>query len=513
MRRIKEDLKPLKQGEITMYSCGPTVYWRAHSGNHRAYTAWDVLSRYLRYQGYTVKRIINFTDVGHMTHDEDFGDDKIDSQAKSENKTPLEVANHYIKTVLVDFAKMNIQHPNGTQIDPDIDPSKLTKDDWGKLGWARATDYIQEMIELVKKMEANGFTYETDQAVYFDVTKYIDYTKLSRQDLSEKEVGVREEVNVDPNKRHPADFVLWMKLAGRYKDHVMNWDSPWGKGFPGWHIECSAMGWKNFGEYFDMHTGGVDHINVHHSNEIAQNFGAFKHDVVTYWLHNEMLVSKEGDKLSKSKKNVYLLEELAELGYQPLDLRYYFLTVNYRMAMPFSLEGMDGAKNSRLNLISRIAEIIKKSAVFGTVSDSSRAGGTDTITKAQLVADGKIIEEYRNQFVEAMDDNLNTSKALSVLSVMIKNNDSVNSVADVLATIDDFDSVFGLDLIESAIAKLSEAHEEEIPTEIIDLVERRSIAKKNRDFAEADRIRAELSEKGYSVVDDPSGNSVAKRIG
>jgi len=498
MQRKKVQFESLEPKKAKIYSCGPTVYWRVHTGNLRAYVAFDVLSRALRYLGFDTKRVINFTDVGHMTGDEDFGEDKVDKQAKEEKIDPLLIANKYIVTVLRDFAKTNILHPNGEVIDPSIDVSKTTKEEWAELGWSRATDYIQEMIDIIKMIEKHGYTYETEQALYFDVTKYPDYTKLSRQSLNEKREAVREEVGFDSNKRNPADFVLWMKLKGRYKDHLMQWESPWGKGFPGWHIECTAMGNQILGEQIDIHTGGTDHICVHHTNEIAQNFGAFQHEVVKYWVHNEMLVNKEGDKLSKSKKNVYLLEEIEEMGFSPMDLRYYFLTVNYRLPMPFSVEGLQSAKNSRLNLLNRISEELPE----GTVFDEYKV-------PEDLSAEAS---EYHKQFVLAIEDNLNTSKCLAIMVELLK---SGLNTGEKMSLIKDFDKVLGLNLLEDA-ARVSAENKSidmnELPKDIQEMITKRAEAKKDKNFQEADKLRDEILGRGYEILDTPGGISV-KAVG
>ncbi|HNZ70628.1 MAG TPA: cysteine--tRNA ligase [Candidatus Dojkabacteria bacterium] len=493
----KEEFKPLIDGQVSMYSCGPTVYWRVHTGNLRAYSSWDFMIRAFKYTGQKIHRIINFTDVGHMVADEDMGDDKIDKQAKSQNIDPFDIANTYIISVLVDFKKFNILGPNGEEIDETIDIKSMDKEKWATLGWARATDHIEEMIEIIKKIEENGYTYATSQALYFDVTKFPEYTNLSLQPLNDKQVGVREEVGVDPEKKHPADFVLWMKNVGKYKDHLMHWQSPWGVGFPGWHIECSAMGTKYLGEYFDIHTGGTDHIPVHHANEIAQNYGAFKHHVVNYWIHNEMLVSADGEKASKSKKNVYLLEEIEEMGFDPMDLRYYFLTVNYHVPIRFSIEGLEGSRKSRISLVKKIFEIAKNSGADTSVEFS-----------AQLKI-STVIEEYRSEFISNLEDNLNTSGALAVVSKLLKS--SENSF-DIIATIIDFDKVFGL-RIEENVLKLYETEGTaigDIPVEVADIVRDRDMARQNKDWAKSDVLRDQLIKMGWNVKDTQQGTQISK---
>lgn len=522
LHRQKEEIVPIKQGEISMYNCGPTVYWRAHIGNIRAYVGWDVLHRFLLYKGIKVKRYVNFTDVGHMSSDEDFGEDKIEQTAKLENKDPYDIAAYYIGTILKDFGKMNILSPNGQPM-PQMDEAQIkatTKEEWAKLGWLRATDHIEEMISIVKKIEANGYTYETDQAIYFDVTKFDRYTELSRQKLSDKLEGVRDEVNVDPQKKHPADFVLWMKAAGHYENHMMIWESPWGKGFPGWHIECTAMGTKYLGDEFDIHTGGVDHIPVHHPNEIAQNFGAFQKDVVHYWAHNDMLISKEGDKLSKSKKNALQFDEVLALGYDPMDLRYYFLTVNYRMPLPFGVEGLDGARNARkrllndiktyLSVIVRDLEGYKRDETVELVSEKDTQVAWDEVEKK-----GKVIVKFKEQFVNAMDNNLNTSVALSLLYSLIMS--SGTKAVDILATICDFDRVLGLKLgresgvvVHSRISETTDAVLSLVlPSAVRELYDARQTARNSNDYAKSDTLRDKLKELGYGVKDskNPDGTN------
>lgn len=501
-RKIVEPIEPINQDEIKMYNCGPTVYWRAHIGNIRAYTAWDILTRYLMYTGVKVNRVVNFTDVGHMSNDDDHGNDKVESTAKEEGKTPTEIANYYIGTILTDFHKMNILHPSGAVIDPSIDIAKMTKEDWKKLGWARATDYIQEMIDIVKLIEKNGYTYETDQAIYFDVSKYPGYTELSGQSLSEKIEGVREGVNLDDQKKNPADFVLWMKAVGHYKSHIMKWDSPWGVGFPGWHIECTAMGKSILGDEFDIHTGGIDHIPVHHSNERAQNWGAFQKEVVKYWVHNEMLTAKDGDKLSKSKKNAYNFDEIQELGYDTMDLRYYFLTVNYRMQMPFSLEGLEGARNSRNSLVKKLVSLVKQNNLKDSVN---------SFNKLNAYTAGNVSQTFREKFIDIISDNLNTSGALALISEVLKSQEQPEVI---LETVFDFDRVLGLRLAEYVERELSHSEKEavvEIPIEILKMLEERNLAKQNKNYTLADELRDKIKESGYEIIDQVSG-SILKKI-
>lgn len=472
-RKIVE-IQPLKEGEISIYSCGPTVYYRMQIGNIRAYINWDILHRSLLYLGYDVKRVVNITDVGHMTSlddfGSDFGEDRMDRQAEREGIQPIDIANKYIDTVLDDFRALNILAPNGQMI-----PKDLTYEGVEELGFTRATEYIDEMIEVIKKIEANGYTYETDQALYFDVTKVPEYNIFTGQSLDEKEVGVRDEVEIDPNKRNPADFVLWMKKTGKYENHLMNWESPWGVGFPGWHIECTAMGTAKLGERFDIHTGGVDHIPVHHTNERAQNIGAFGHPVVKYWIHNEWLVNKDDGKLSKSSGNSPYLPTLIELGFNPMDVRYLLLSINYRTRIQFSMESLEGARNARLTIVRRVKEL-----------------GNEK---------GNLIQEYVERFKKALEDNLNMSEVLSILNELLKSN---NSKEDILATVLDFDRVLGLDLDKVDEDSI------EIPPEVKELLDLRQKARNEKDFKESDNLRDKISKLGYMVKDTSEGQQIEK---
>ena len=470
------EIEPNQDGVISMYNCGPTVYYRMHLGNIRAYVNWDILHRALLYLGYKVKRVMNITDVGHMTSQDDFGDDfgedKMDRQAEKEGVEPIDIANKYINTVLDDYRALHILAPNGKEI-----PEDLNHENVSEYGWTRATEYIEEMIEIIKRMEERGYTYETDQAIYFDVTKVPDYTIFTGQKLEEKNVGVREEVGVDPDKRNPADFVLWMKKVGKYEDHLMNWSSPWGDGFPGWHIECSAMGTAILGETFDIHTGGIDHIPVHHTNERAQNIGAFGHPVVKYWVHNEWLVNKDNEKLSKSK-GADTLPEVLELGYDPMDVRYLFMSVGYRVKMNFSLEALDGARNSRLALEKKVLELGEKK--------------------------GKLLPKYVEAFKKELENNLNISGVLALANEMLK---SENTDGDKLATILDFDRVLGLGLDD---IKKDEGYSEGDSATLDRLLKERLEARENKEYAKADSIRDQIAELGYKVIDGPDGQSVEK---
>ncbi len=467
-----EKIKPLKSGVITMYNCGPTVYWRMHVGNLRAYAEWDILHRALLYLGYDVRRVMNFTDVGHMTDDDDFGEDKIEEVASEKGKDPSEVANYYIGTVIEDFYKMNFLSPSGEVVHPDTDIHEL-----GKYGWARATEYIDQIIDFVKKIEENGFTYETEQALYFDISKYDDYDRMFKQDLRDKKVGAREEVEVDPQKKNPADFVLWMKKVGKYEKHIMAWDSPWGVGFPGWHIECSAMSCDILGDKFDIHTGGIDHIPIHHTNERAQNFGAYKHEVVKYWVHNEFIRTPKDEKLSKSKGNALTLDEIVEAGIEPMDLRYHYISVNYRVPLQFNWEALEGSRRSRLSLIKKISNL-----------DSDGKGGN-------------LLNDYVEKFENLLKDNLNMSGVFALISELLKSDEKPE---DIVKTILDFDRVLGLNICESLKST------EGLSKEVQELLKKREVARNEKDFEKSDSLRDDIGKHGFKVLDTDDGQKVER---
>lgn len=469
-RKVVE-IETIKKDEISIYSCGPTVYFRMHIGNIRAYINWDVLHRALVYLGYKVNRVMNITDVGHMSSTDDFGsdfgEDKMDRQAQREGIQPIDIANKYIDSVLNDFRDLNILAPCGQSI-----PHDLTYKDVERYGWSRASNFVNQIIEMIKRIEKNGYTYETKQAVYFDVSKLSDYNIFTGQELSEKEIGVRDEVNVDPEKKNPADFVLWMKRVGKYENHIMNWPSPWGDGFPGWHIECSAMGTSILGEKFDIHTGGVDHIPVHHTNERAQNIGTYGHPSVRYWLHNEWLVSKEDSKLSKSS-GAETLPQVINLGFEPMDVRYLFVSINYRTRIAYSVEGLKGARASRLALLRKLEEL--------------RSGS------------GNVIEEYVKKFKDELENNLNMSGVFRLINELLK---SEYPKGDILATIYEYDKVLGLNL-KQGISK-------EYDSEIEELLSLRKEARENGDFAEGDRLRDLIMQKGFRVMDTANGQTIQR---
>ncbi|MCS6937276.1 MAG: cysteine--tRNA ligase [Candidatus Bipolaricaulota bacterium] len=455
--RRKEEFKPLYDNEVGMYTCGPTVYQYAHIGNLRTYIFEDILRRVLEYNNYKVKHVMNITDVGHLTSDADEGEDKMEVGARLAGKSAWEIAQLYTEAFFKDTERLNILKPHIV---------------------CKATDHIPEQIALIQKLEAKGFTYRTSDGIYFDVSKFPDYGKLAGQRLEEKEAGARVEVN--PEKRNPADFALW-KFSPKGVKRQMEWDSPWGVGFPGWHIECSAMSTKYLGQPFDIHCGGVDHIPIHHTNEIAQSEAAEGVKMANFWLHGEFMIV-EGRRMGKSEGNAYLLDDLIKRGYDPLAFRYLCLNTHYRIQLNFTWQALDGAQTA----LERLREHVR----------TARAGGGDP-------AQGKISPEVRERFLAAINDDLNVPQALGVVWDFVR---SPQNPSDKLATLLDFDRVLGL--------RLSEVHAEEtveVPQEVRELLTQREAARKAKNFKEADALRAKIAQLGYDVIDTPQGPKVKRR--
>lgn len=454
-KQALDEFKPIKEGTVGLYTCGPTVYNYAHLGNMRYFIFQDTLRRTLEFLGYKVKHIMNVTDVGHLTGenlgDADQGEDKMEKGAKREHKTVWEVAEFYTEKYLEDADKLNI-----------LKAHKLV----------RATKAIKPIIKLVGELLDKGFAYETDTAVYFDVSKFPAYEKLTGQKLEEKLQAVRDEVVQDPSKRQPADFALWFKTVGRFQNHVMRWDSPWGEGFPGWHIECSAISSKYLGQPFDVHTGGVDHIQVHHANEIAQSEAAKGKPLANYWLHSEhMLV--EGQKISKSLENDIILDEIIEEGYTPLDFRYLVLTAHYRNKLNFTWEGLGAAARAFRNLRT----------------------GIEDYEKATRPDPG-----FLDKFKTALGQDLDTPRALTVLWDLVRNSKLETGVKR--ATVNAFDEVLALDLTNIKPKPLTK--------EVKKLIADRDRARAKNDWDKADALRFELEKLGYEVKDTPSGTTIKR---
>ena len=456
LTRQKEDFTPIHEGKAYMYSCGPTVYNYAHIGNLRTYIFMDLFRRTLRYDGYKLKGVMNITDVGHLLSDGDTGEDKMQKASREQKKSPWEIAAYYTDVFFTDLKKLNIGKPEII---------------------AKATDHIQEMIDYVQKLVEKGYGYEIDDGIYFDIGKFPGYGKLSRLNLEEQQAGARVEVN--SQKHHPADFALWKKAE---PEHIMQWPSPWGMGYPGWHIECSAMSLKYLGMPFDIHTGGVDHIPVHHENEIAQNEALTGKKSVNYWVHGEFMLVNNG-KMSKSLGNTYRISDLEERGYKALDFRYFCLNTHYRKKLNFTFEGLDAAKAAYARLLAQVYK-----------HKTAKASG-----------DTALAEKYLEQFRQAIDDDLNVPLALGILWTMMKETPAKELYTAAL----EFDKVLGLDL-DKAEAPKEEEQKTEAPQEVIALCEERKAAKAAKDWAKADKLRADIAAMGYTVVDTKDGYKVTK---
>ena len=442
MSRKKEEFIPLDKKQVKFYACGPTVYNYASIGNLRAYIFEDLLRRVLEHAGYEVIHAMNITDVGHLVGDGDEGEDKLEVGAKRENQHPLEIAKRYEAAFFEDMKQVNVGIPQKV---------------------LRATDSIDKQIEIIKILEDKGFAYKGEKAIYFDTSKLDDYGKLTGQKLEDKQTGAREEVVLDKDKRNPQDFALWFFLVGKYQNHILHWPSPWGEGFPGWHIECSAISRTLLGQPFDIHAGGVDHIGTHHTNEIAQSEAAFGVPLANYWVHNEFLMV-DGQKMSKSLNNVYTLKDVKEKGFRPEDFRYFILSGHYRSKLNFTWKGLEAAKNAR----ERLNRVID--------------GATE---------EGKASEEYLSKFDQRIFDDLDTPGALAVLWEMIR--DSQLSQSDKAATFSNMNEVLGLD---------SKAGDQ-APENIVKLAEERTKAREAKDFGLSDQLREKIADLGWTIEDLP----------
>lgn len=457
LTRKVEELKPVKEGQIGIYSCGPTVYWNQHVGHMYAYTQWDVLVRFLRYQGFQVKWVMNITDVGHMTSDEDAGEDKMEKGAQREGISVWQIAERYIKQFVESMELLNLQKPDVL---------------------CRATEHIADQIDLIKKIEANGFTYKTQTGLVFDTSKFSGYAKFAKLNLDQQNAGSR--VEVDPEKKNPWDFLLWVT---NQPNHVMQWDSPWGKGFPGWHIECTAMSVKYLGNQFDIHTGGKEHVPVHHTNEIAQAYGAFGRQTANCWVHNDWLKGKGGEKMSKSKGNFVTVQDLLAKGINPLALRYLILTSHYRKGLNFDFEVLRAAEKS----LSRLYEIV---AGLKRNKDD-RKDEPDNI--------------WQKNFIAALEDDLNLPEALAVVWEMTKSNLSDKQKLSLLL---DWDRILGLKLGEVGSEKWEVSREVGVGSEIKELIGKRELLRKEGKWAEADKVRKQIEEKGYWIEDTGEGSKL-----
>ena len=462
MSRTVEEFKPITEGFVGLYGCGPTVYNYAHIGNLRTYIFEDTLKRVLRHAGYKVKHVMNITDVGHLTGDGDEGEDKMAKSARESGRSVWDIAKFYTDAFFRDYDSLNI-------IRPDV--------------VCPATQHIQQMIDLIKRLEEGGHTYVAGGNVYFSIDTFPEYGRLARLNLDDLKSGAR--IDIDSNKRNPKDFVLWFTNS-KFGEQAMMWDSPWGRGYPGWHIECSAMSMYYLGEQFDIHCGGIDAIPVHHTNEIAQSEASTGKKWVNYWMHGEFLLSDKG-KMSKSSGEFLTMSVLTSHGYDPLDYRYFCLGATYRTQLQFSYQGMDGARTARLGLVDRIAGLGDAVALASDVSEKARS--------------------YMDQFDSFVYNDLATARALSVLWNMLK--DDAISNAEKKFVVNYMDQVLGLRLSE---IKGKTETAQDIPAEVMALVEKRAQAKKDKDWASADLYRKQIDELGYTVKDTPTGPSLQKKM-
>ncbi len=456
LTRKKEFFVPFNEKLVRYYACGPTVYHFAHIGNLRSYIFEDVLKRTLLWNKFKVKHVMNITDVGHLTSDADSGEDKMLLGAQREHKTVWEIADFYTKAFQDDLKKLHI-------LSPDI--------------WCKATDHIKEQIALIKKLEKKGFTYIAGGNVYFDTSKLSDYGKLAQLNLN---ADAKARVEKDSHKKNSHDFVLWFTKS-KFQEQEMKWPSPYGLGYPGWHLECSAMSMKYLGEQFDIHCGGIDHIPVHHTNEIAQSEAAIgKKPWVKYWMHNEFLVVAEGKRMGKSEGNILTLSTLEEKGFHPLDYRYFCLGTHYRMPLMFSDEALEGAKNARKKLVEKVLELKKVKKNEPTNQD--------------------LADDYLDRFTEQINDDLNTPQALATMWEMLRD-EGLNG-KEKYALLLKFDTVFGLDL--------KKVKEEKVPAAIIQLAEERLRVRLAKDWKKADELRQKIALLGYVVGDTKEGYEIKK---
>ena len=457
-----EDFKPLQPNQVTMYCCGPTVYDYSHIGNFRTYTISDFLLRTLKYLSFKTTYVMNITDVGHIVADADQGEDKLEKGAKREGKTAWEIAKFYTDSFLQDSEKLNLTEPDVR---------------------SKATEHIPEQIQMVQTLFTKGFAYQLLDGIYFDTAKFASYGALTGQKLDELKEGARIEAN--PNKHNPTDFTLW-KFSPKGEKRQMEWESPWGVGYPGWHIECSAMSRKYLGEQFDIHTGGVDLIPVHHTNEIAQSECASgKHPVVSYWVHVQFLMV-DNEKMAKSKGNFFRIADIETKGFDPLSLRYFYMTSHYRSFSNFTWEGLKAA-NTALIELKKQTTILKNQTARTTLSD-------EKLEK---------IDSFRLSFITALSDDLNMPKAIAIVWEMLKSNIPSSDKYDLLMS---FDDVLGLRLSEP----FAEAVPEKIPEQITRLVGKREELRLQKKFTEADDVRKEIEKSGYILEDTPNGASVRK---
>ena len=453
LTRKKEEFKPINKEEVRMYSCGPTVYYYAHIGNYRAYLFMDTLRRVLKYNGYKLKHVMNITDVGHLVSDADEGEDKMLKAARRENKNPFEIAKFYTEDFMKNLDLLNIDKPEII---------------------AKATEHIKVMEDYVKQIIKNGYAYETENTIYFDTSKLDKYGVLSNLNVDEQKAGAR--VEFDPNKKNISDFAIWIKAP---EDHIMKWDTFFGKCYPGWHLECSAMSCKYLGEVFDIHTGGIDHIPIHHENEIAQAKGYCGKIPANYWMHVDFL-QVNGGKMSKSLNNLYTLRDLEKRGYSPLVYKMFNFSSLYRKKINLTFEALESSKVA----LKRLKE-----------GYTNHLNGNDNINE-------NVIEKFKQEFLEAINDDLNMPQAMSVVWNVVKYEKKSKKLAEVLL---DFDKVLGLKIDEKDEEKI------ELPEEIKKLVEQRKQARQDKNWTLSDELRDKIVSLGYNIKDTKDGMKIEIR--
>lgn len=473
LSRKIELFRPIKKELVGLYTCGPTVYNYAHLGNLRTYVFEDVLQRVLEYGGYKVKRVMNITDVGHLTSDADTGEDKLERGARLEKKTVWDIAKFYTQAFFKDTTKLNIKKP------------RLI---------APATKFIKEQIALISQIMKRGLAYETPTAVYFNVAKFPSYTKLSQQKLSEKRVAAREEVVVDQGKKNAADFVLWFKLIGKFKNHIMRWRSPWGEGFPGWHIECSAIASSLLGQPFDIHTGGVDLRDVHHTNEIAQSEGAYKKPLARYWMHGEFLVINE-KRMGKSEGNLMTVSEIERRSIPPLAFRYFVLTSHYRSQLNLSWEALTASKNAYEKLIGNVR------ALETFLASRSRTKKTTHTVP--------LVQKFEKEFENAISSDLDTPHALAAVHTFLRSLATLRSQG--LLTRSGAHQAYRAIVKADEVLGLSLKGAVKIPTKVQSLLRQRELFRASKQFMQSDTLRKQIYELGYMVDDTPVGPFVRPR--
>ncbi|MBR4724195.1 MAG: cysteine--tRNA ligase [Lachnospiraceae bacterium] len=479
LTKTVDEFVPNVPGKVAMYTCGPTVYHYAHIGNLRSYICEDVLEKTLRYAGYDVKRVMNITDVGHLSDDADNGEDKMVKGAQREHKTVMEIAKFYTDAFFEDCRKLNIKRPDV------VEP---------------ATSCIDEFINMISVLLEKGYAYRSGENVYFDTSKLDEYFVFGNQNEDEQMVGVRDDVTEDTNKRNKNDFVLWFTKS-KFEDQALKWDSPWGVGYPGWHIECSCISMKHLGEYMDIHCGGVDNIFPHHTNEIAQSESYLGHKWCNWWFHVHHLNDREG-KMSKSKGNILTVSVLEEKGYDPLAYRFFCLQSHYRKPLEFSYDALDNAVAAYDRLKNRVLAIAEEAVNAGkAVKTEDAHGGGHTYKASDGAADAAVFEQYKTKFIEALSADINTSMAITVLMETLK---ADTDAATKLALVSSFEEVLGLGLL-TVKEEAGSGVDPEFEKYILEQIELRKAAKKEKNFAEADRIRAELLEKGIALEDTREG--------